>query len=117
MKNNKTMDRMKAFQKLLEEQNKEKMQYMDEEDEEYDPVGTGIVRTTLFVSEDNPEELTLKETDVRSEAESSEEITASTPSVDPRRIKPPIILFPKSTTTFLVPAGIELTVKRITAPT
>ena len=29
MKDKKTMDRIKAFQKLLEEQNKEKMQYLE----------------------------------------------------------------------------------------
>ena len=51
MKNNKTMDRMKAFQKLLEEQNKEKMQYLEEEDEEYDPVVGMLLEISDLLSE------------------------------------------------------------------
>ena len=51
MKDKKTMDRIKAFQKLLEEQNKEKMQYLDDEDDDYDPVVDMLLEISDLLSE------------------------------------------------------------------
>lgn len=51
MKNNKTMDRMKAFQKILDEQSKEKMQFLEADDDEYDPVVDTLLEISDLLSE------------------------------------------------------------------
>ena len=51
MKDDKTMDRMKAFQKLLEEQNNEKMQHLEDEDDDYDPVVDSLLEISDLLSE------------------------------------------------------------------
>ena len=69
MKDNKTMDRMKAFQKLLEEQDKEKMQLLGE-DEEYDPVVGMLLEISDLLSE--AAELSMDIADIVKERESGE---------------------------------------------
>ena len=61
---------MKAFHKLLEEQNKEKMQYLEEEDEEYDPVVGMLLEISDLLSE--AAELSMDIADILKERDSDE---------------------------------------------